>query len=175
MITKRMKHSNNAIEGARRPLRCRAISPVLVVLGLLASDGSAMATPPTVTIAYSRSQDALCANNRRYQIHKEWEDELTENLAHFKSMWATVGPRWLTTTEKVTGKQFSRDKVTIHLTLCDLPSESSPSGISVNMRFALASFTKDPVPMRYKVSVVFHELLHEFVDNHLLANSALLN
>jgi hypothetical protein len=47
-------------------------------------------------------------------------------------------------------------------------------GVVVNMRYALASFTPTPVPLRYKSSVIFHEILHKFLGSHLPAQSALL-
>ena len=61
----------------------------------------------------------------------------------------------------------------MRLTLCDLPSQSI-GGISVNMRYALKSFTPSPVPLRYKVDVLFHELLHRFLAQHPVQGSALL-
>src|SRR5262249_40690420 len=62
----------------------------------------------------------------------------------------------------------------IHLTLCNVPSESNGDDIKVNMRYALHSFTKESVPLSYKVSVFYHELLHGFIDNYLPSNSPLL-
>jgi len=43
------------------------------------------------------------------------------------------------------------------------------------MRFALKSFTPEPVSMRYKVDTLFHELLHIFLNRHPIENSVLLN
>jgi hypothetical protein len=63
--------------------------------------------------------------------------------------------------------------VTANLTLCDLPSQSI-AGISVNMRYALRSFTPNPVPMRYKVDTLFHELLHDYIARHPVGRSPLL-
>jgi hypothetical protein len=42
------------------------------------------------------------------------------------------------------------------------------------MRYALRSFTPEPVSMRYKVDTLFHELLHIFLSRHPIENSALL-
>lgn len=42
------------------------------------------------------------------------------------------------------------------------------------MRYALKSFTPEPVSMRYKVGTLFHELLHIFLSRHPIENSALL-
>ncbi len=62
---------------------------------------------------------------------------------------------------------------TIRLTLCDTPSNSF-QGPTVNMRYALKSFTETPVPLRYKVETAFHEELHPFVDANVPAKSELL-
>jgi hypothetical protein len=42
------------------------------------------------------------------------------------------------------------------------------------MRYALRSFTPEPVSMRYKVDTLFHELLHIFLYRHPIENSTLL-
>ncbi len=132
------------------------------------------AAPPIVKITYSPAQDAACAADGHYMIQKQWEDEVTRDLPRVHELWDALGPKLLTATEKITGKQFSRRDVEIRLTLCNLPSESSHGDIKVNMRFALHTFTKDPVSLRYKVSLFYHELLHEFVDKNLPAHSELL-
>jgi len=43
------------------------------------------------------------------------------------------------------------------------------------MRYALRSFTPEPVSMRCKVDTLFHELLHIFLYRHPIENSTLLN
>jgi hypothetical protein len=63
--------------------------------------------------------------------------------------------------------------VPVRLTLCDTPSQSF-NGPSVNMRFALRSFTAKPVPLRYKVDTAFHESLHAFITKYTPSDSALL-
>ena len=42
------------------------------------------------------------------------------------------------------------------------------------MRYALNSFVSPPVPLRYKVHTLFHELLHVFLSRHRVSDSALL-
>jgi len=42
------------------------------------------------------------------------------------------------------------------------------------MRYALRSFTPEPVSLRYKVDTLFHELLHIFISRHPIENSGLL-
>jgi hypothetical protein len=76
-------------------------------------------------------------------------------------------------TEEITGKPFPDDEVTARLTLCNVPSQSI-LGISVNMRYALRSFTDNPVSMRYKVNTLFHEMLHNYLGVYPIHNSELL-
>jgi hypothetical protein len=147
---------------------------MLVLLGVSACSGQALATPPAVSISYSESLDAACAFARGYKISPEWKEELKRNLGRFDDAWEKVGPILLRTTEAITGKPFTQKSVTARLTLCDLPSQSV-LGVSVNMRYALASFTSNPVPMRYKAGVLYHEVLHKFLDEHMPARSALLD
>lgn len=42
------------------------------------------------------------------------------------------------------------------------------------MRYALKSFTPDPVPMRYKANTLFHELLHKFLAAQPVLHSRLI-
>ncbi|MBI5860885.1 MAG: hypothetical protein HZB64_01675 [Rhodocyclales bacterium] len=44
-----------------------------------------------------------------------------------------------------------------------------------DMRYALASFIPTPVPLRYKVNVLFHEILHKFLNDHMPIHSRLLS
>jgi hypothetical protein len=133
----------------------------------------AQARQPVVTITYDAAIDAQCASDRGVQIPDEWKAELMSRLPEFENLWRTFGPKLVEATETITGKAFSGGSITARLTLCDLPSQSF-DGISVNMRFALKSFTPTPVPMRYKVDTLFHELLHVFLTEHPVKESALL-
>ncbi len=106
-------------------------------------------------------------------IRDEWKAELTSRRTEFDSLWATNEPKLVEAAETITGKSFSGGRITARLTLCDLPSKSS-DGIIINMRYALRSFTPTPVPMRYKVDTLFHELLHVFLSEHPVRDSPLL-
>jgi hypothetical protein len=128
---------------------------------------------PHVTVAYNPGLDSTCSIFRGGAIKDEWKAELVLRKPEFERLWAAVGPKLIETTEAITGKPFPSGDITAWLMLCDLPSQSFV-GISINMRRALASFTSPPVPMRYKVDVLFHELLHGFLDEHPVHNSALL-
>src|SRR5690242_16262901 len=144
------------------------------LLCLLFFNSTAIAAPPKVTISYSPSLDAVCALVRGYRIEPAWKLELSEDIGRFRDMWASIGPRLLSKTEEITGKHFVEESISAHLTLCDPPSESLVLGVVVNMRYALSSFTEHPVPLRFKIGALYHEILHKFVDAHMPAHSALL-
>src|SRR5262249_14733314 len=144
------------------------------LLCLLFFNSTAIAAPPKVTISYSPSLDTVSALLRGVRIEAAWKQELSEDLGPFRDMWAKIGPRLLSKTEEITDKHFADASISAYLTLCDPPSESLHFAVVVNMRYALASFTKHPVPLRYKIGALFHEILHNFVDDHMPAHSALL-
>ena len=128
---------------------------------------------PQVTVKYDASEDVRCSDD---SIKEEWKAELLSRESEFISLWDAEGPRMVATAESISGKDFPSQKITARLTLCNLPSESFPEAgrVTVNMRYALRSFTPEPVSMRYKVNTLFHELLHVFLQRHPIANSALL-
>lgn len=128
---------------------------------------------PKVEITYSPTFDSICSLIKGGDIKDEWKKELAERQPELEKLWESIGPGLLASVEEITGKTFPEDEQTVQLTLCNLPSQSI-FGISVNMRYALNSFTDEPVPMRYKADTIFHELLHEFVTQHLPKDSPLL-
>jgi hypothetical protein len=148
-------------------------SIVLLVGFLAAFASSAHAGQPTVTVSYSQSLDSVCSLFRGGEIKDEWKAELTSRQAEFENLWRSVGPKLIEATEAITGKSFPAEHFTARLTLCNMPSQSIV-GISINMRYALKSFTQTPAPMRYKVDTLFHELLHEFLAENPVTDSILL-
>jgi hypothetical protein len=144
------------------------------VLLLLLGVGRADADPPAVAFSYNEFFDGLCSLVRGSAIKEEWKTELKHNQPDLEQQWVNLGPKLMVTTEKITGKQFTQKNITAHLTLCDLPSDSF-LGAVVNIRYALASFTPTPVPLRYKISVLFHEILHKFLNDQLPSQSHLLS
>jgi hypothetical protein len=141
---------------------------------VLSSGSSVWATPPSVNVSCDAAQDAICAEKDHYLIEKQWKEELEQDLPQIRELWNSLGPKLLATTEELTGKEFSTREANIRLTLCNVPSESTGTDVKVNMRYALGTFTNDPVPLRYKVSIFYHELLHGFIDRNLPHQSALL-
>ena len=145
----------------------------LYLLMLLLWVGKADAAPPAVVVSYDQTLDGMCSLVRGSAVKQEWKTELIRRLPDFEAQWAALGPKLMATTEKITGKQFTQKEITARPTLCDVPSDAY-LGVVVNMRYALASFTPDPVPLRYKVAVLFHEILHKFLDDHMPNPSRLL-
>ena len=143
---------------------------------LLCCVGLAQASQPLVRVEYSPRQDLLCSLLPGSSIKEEWKTELQSRQAEFEKLWEKAGPRFIAATEAISGKQFPPQEVAARLTLCNTPSESfaATGRVSINMRYALKSFTSTPVPMRYKVDTLFHELLHVFLFKKPIENSSLL-
>lgn len=133
-----------------------------------------LASTPVVNIEYSQSLDSVCSFFKGPKIEEAWKDELSQRLEGFQLGWSTVGTQLLVSTEQITGNRFSRDTITAYLTLCGIPSQSIV-GVSVNMRYALATFTDEPVSFSYKTAILYHEILHGFVARHLPGDSQLLS
>jgi len=131
---------------------------------------------PHVKVVYDVSADAACSENPGDAIKEEWRAELLAREPEFVKLWETEGPRLVAATEAITHKTFPSQEITARLTLCKLPSESFPATnrVTINMRYALKSFTQEPVSMRYKVDTLFHETLHIFLSRNPVETSALL-
>ena len=137
---------------------------------------SSQAGLPHVKVIYDASEDVTCSELPGGSIKEEWKAELLSREPEFVRLWETEGPRLVAATEAISGKDFPSQDITARLTLCQVPSESFPETgrVTINMRYALRSFTPDSVSMHYKVNTLFHELLHIFLYRHPIANSALL-
>ena len=140
---------------------------------LLACSCSVKSAPARVTVAYYPTLDAVCAVLRGSEVKEEWRSELIARRPEFEALTSTLAPRFIAAAEAITGRAFPDGSTTVYLTLCDVPSQSK-FGVSVNMRYALASFTASPVPLRYKVDTLLHELLHRFIASHPPLSSGLL-
>ena len=123
-----------------------------------------------VRFLYDQGSPETCL---RGSVMPEWHMELKERLPEFVSLWREHGHRMARQVQRITGKPFAIDSK-VALTLCATPSNSF-LGPTVNMRYALRSFTSSPVPMRYKVDTAFHEMLHEFVGRAVATTTPLLS
>ena len=154
----------------------RTIRNVCLLTVVWGSVCSSPAGPPTVRVEYDAAEDVTCSKLPGGSIKEEWKAELLARQAEFIKLWEAEWPRMVAATEAISGKDFPSQEITARLTLCNAPSESFPSAdrVTINMRYALRSFTPEPVSMRYKVNTLFHELLHIFLNRHPIENSALL-
>lgn len=134
-------------------------------LVLTAAVVSAADVRPTTSFVIDRRADVQSA-------HVEWARELDARLPEIVRLWESVSPPLFEAVVANTRKPLAPPAI-VHLTLTDQPSNSF-LGITVNMRYALHSFTAKPVPMRYKIDTVFHEALHEFVMRNTPKASPLL-
>lgn len=152
------------------------VRPGLSIAVLFCVAQFAQASQPQITVEYSPRQDFLCSMLPGSSIKEEWKAELLSRKPEFEKLWESERSRLLSATEAVSGKEFPSQEITARLTLCNTPSESfaGMDRVSVNMRYALKSFTPTPVPMRYKVATLFHELLHIFLFKHPITDSSLL-
>lgn len=116
---------------------------------------------PSFELVYDEAQDRACGSARGYIIKSEWVTELKESLPALRSLWKSKAPAMFEAAASITRRPAEAFAVPVTLTLCDTPSQSF-SGPSVNMRFALRSFTAAAVPLRYKLDTAFHESLHAF-------------
>jgi hypothetical protein len=144
-----------------------------LVLLILIGSCEASSGKPVISIAYSPTLDSACSVFRGGGIKDTWKKELTSRKPEFESLWQAHGSKLIEATESITHKTFPSGNFTARLTLCNTPSQSM-GGITVNMRYALTSYTATPVPMRYKVDTLFHELLHVFLAEHPIKDSVLL-
>lgn len=141
----------------------------LVALVAVSTPGKSSTLPQ---LNYDELADNRCASAEVAAISPEMVGELRSRLPEMRRLWESVGPEMTHAVTALTNKPFEPTG-TIRLTLCDEPS-SSFQGPTVNMRYALRSFTDTPVPLRYKVDTAFHEELHPFVDANVPAKSGLL-
>jgi hypothetical protein len=134
------------------------------------------AAVPRVKVEYSPSEDLECSAPPGIPIKEEWKSELLSRQSEFVTLWEAESPRLIAAAEAISGKSFPPQEITARLTLCNAPSESFPEKgrVTINMRYALRSFTPEPVPLRYKVDTLFHELLHVFLNQHPVKTSDLL-
>ena len=152
------------------------VQKAFLFAALLGFACSSQATLPRIKVDYSPSEDIACSSPPGSPIKEEWKAEFLSREPDFVRLWNTEGPRCLAAAEEIVGKDFPSQEITARLTLCNVPSESFPGEgrVTINMRYALRSFTPEPVSMRYKVDTLFHELLHIFLSRHPIENSALL-
>lgn len=127
---------------------------------------------PKVTIFYAAIFDTVCTVKTGYKIDPAWAQNLNKQLPQWRALWNQEGSMLLATTTKVIGRPFIQENFQVSLSLCTFPSMSAP--LIVNARYALSSFTKNPIPDDVLISNIYHELLHNYIDSFFPKNSPLL-
>lgn len=156
----------------RRAAHTAAAAAAASCLCLTVPASTANAGTLDIRFEYGRTFDAACSLLRGYPIEPDWRSDLQARLPAMRALWAREGYPVLERMFELSGRRL-HGRRTIRTTLCDLPS-SSLLGASVNMRHALPSYTRTPVPLRYKVSVANHELLHSLLADVDLKDSRML-
>ena len=152
--------------------RKRMRSVLIPTLWLISTAAYPAESTPITDFRYEPRLDDACLATNGWPVKPEWSRELRDRIPDFRDMWESVGPPMAKAVNEITNKPFLLPR-TVNLTLCNKPSNSF-FGVTVNMRYALRSFTATPVSLRYKVDTAFHEALHEFVARHTPRESGLL-
>lgn len=155
-----------------RPIAGGAAAAAFWCLFLTTSARTATAGALEVQVEHARAFDAACSLLRRYKVEAAWRADLEARLPAMRALWASEGRPILERAFELSGRRLHGHR-TVRATLCDLPS-SSLLGTSVNMRHALPSFTQRPVPLRYKIAIIDHELLHELLEDVKLEDGGML-
>ena len=127
---------------------------------------------PEVSFRYPKIFDETCKRKLKYKIENEWKTELKRELGSFKEAWASHGPKLLRASVEIIGVEFRKKEYHATLTLCDFPSVSHP--LLINMRYYLKSFSKNTQSMNIFVSLVHHEILHDYLLGKVPKDSAIL-
>ena len=117
--------------------------PWLVVLWVVAAGSGAEARAGT-EFKFDRAGETRCGSPWR-PIKPESSNELEQRLPEFRAIWESVSPALVEAVAALTKKRFSSPP-SVRLTLCPVPSNSF-LGVTVNMRYALRSFSSAPVPL----------------------------
>ena len=98
---------------------------------------------PEVIIQYAATYDDVCSKKCSYAIDLAWKQELIKHLPQWRKLWNEEGSLLLKTSMRLIGKPFREQSFKVALSLCSFPSISFP--LIVNARFALQSFTANPI------------------------------
>lgn len=116
---------------------------------------------------------AATGNWPRWEIKKEWKDDLHARVAAFQGVWNSEADALLGTAMQVVGKPFPHREMIATLTLCSVMSMSGP--LIINMRrFLQGPMGGQPASDMLFASLVFHELLHTYVGAHRQPTTPLL-
>lgn len=127
---------------------------------------------PKEVLFYAATFDKACMLSTDYKIKPQWVLALKGQLPGWQALWDKDGMLLLATTAKLTGKPFAKQDVQVALSLCTFPSMSSP--LIVNARYALKAFTDHPISADVLISIIYHEMLHNYLYAYLPKTTPLL-
>lgn len=130
------------------------------------------ASIPSVSLARANIFDQICADKTGYDISPQWSNELEQQIPKWRVLWQTEGRGLLESTVELVARPFAQKAFQVALSVCNFPSMSVP--LLVNTRYALHSFTRDPVSADIVISNIYHEILHNYIDSFLPKNTPLL-
>jgi len=139
-----------------RSTSMRCLSTVTLAFLLCATS---MSKAADIRVVYDEAADHACGQRDKGEISPQWIAQLRKVLPEFEALWAAKSPQMLARASSLTHHKFAFLPDAVRLTLCNIPSQGIDEPI-VNMRYALSTFTSEPVPLRYKVDTAFHEVLH---------------
>lgn len=151
---------------------CLFITLVLLSGMAVANNELSVNPLPKETIFYAAIFDNVCSTKTFYKIDSAWVSDLENHLPHWRNLWNQEGVLLLKTTFNLIGRSFAQQNFQVSLSLCSFPSMSAP--LIVNARYALRSFTNQPIPDYLLISNIYHELLHNYIDSFLPKNTSLL-
>ncbi len=121
---------------------------------------------PRLFFSYSWLYDSVVCEQKPPET--KWMEEIEERTESFSNLWAQRGPELFKVLFDRTGLEFSRKEMTASFSVCPRkPSYSDP--LILNMTVYLNSYMS-PKPAFGDddfVDLVFHEVLHTWVVEHL--------
>lgn len=150
----------------------KCLKQFLLLFPFLLFANAAYAMAPRVTLVPAVVFDKVCTQKLDYKIQPSWRKELDVKLPLLSKQWDKQGNKLLNETILLIGKPFTATSYRVALSLCNFPSMSDP--LMVNMRYSLNSFTTNALPSDVTMSIIYHELLHVYLDNIIPKSSPLL-
>ena len=128
---------------------------------------------PKLFFHYSHLYDEICATNN--PVTPSWAEEAQSRENEFAALWEKEAPTLMGQLFKDFGKGFSRKELTATLSVCHGGgSFSAPLVLDVTWYLKTYMGAKPLRPDYAFVDLVFHELLHTWVDENLKYPSPLL-
>jgi hypothetical protein len=130
----------------------------------------ALAEGPIIKYRYSSVFDRWCSATNGTVVPDSKRQQLLGKVENIQAEWDKLGPKLLATTETLVGEPFQRREVTATLFLCGrTPSMSMP--LLINGNWFVDG--EKQIPDDMATHIVFHELLHIYLVDHFMVESAL--